>query len=105
VLATPLEKLICAKAWNCNIALAIAKAESGLRCDAVGDGHIAFTKDTIEYGKSYGVFQIRYLVGRPNPSQLLNCEFNINYAYGLYQAHGWHPWSVYKSGAYRKFLQ
>ena len=97
--------MICSKDWDCNIALAVAKAESGMRCDAVGDGHIAFVKNEIEYGKSYGVFQIRYLVGRPDPSKLLDCEFNINYAYGLYLARGWQPWSAYTSSAYKKYLQ
>ncbi len=101
---TAIEKLICEKDWDCAIAIAIAKAESGMRCEAVGDGHIAFTKNEIEYGKSYGVFQISYLEGRPKPSDLLNCEYNINYAYGLYKAHGWKPWSAWKSGAYKKYL-
>lgn len=97
--------MICAKSWDCNTALAVAKAESGMRCDAIGDGHIAFTKNEIEYGKSYGVFQIRYLVGRPDPSKLLDCAFNINHAHGMYLAQGWRPWSAFTNGSYKKFLQ
>jgi hypothetical protein len=102
---TTIEKLICAKDWDCKTALAIAKAESGLRCEAVGDGHIAFMKNGTEYGKSYGVFQIRHLEGRPNPEELLSCEFNINYAYNLYKAQGFKPWSAYKNLAYKRHLK
>lgn len=83
----------------------MAKAESGMRCDAIGDGHIAFIKNDVEYGKSYGLFQIRYLVGRPDPILLLNCEFNLNYAHGMWLTQGFKPWSAYNSGAYKKFLQ
>lgn len=41
--------------------LSIARCESGLRESAIGDGHISFRQDGIEYGKSYGLFQIRCL--------------------------------------------
>jgi len=96
--------MICEKDWDCKTAIAIFKAESGLRCEAVGDGHIAFIKNGIEYGKSYGIAQIRHLEGRPSPDKLLDCQFNINHAYGMYKAQGWKPWSAYKSGAYKRFL-
>lgn len=97
---TAIEKLICSKDWDCKLAIAIFKAESGLRCEAVGDGHLKVG----EYGASYGIAQIRYLKGRPKPEQLLDCEFNINYAYGMYKAQGWKPWSAYTNGAYKKHL-
>ena len=97
--------MICAKSWDCNTALAVAKAESGMRCDAIGDGHIAFIKNEIEYGKSYGVFQIRYLVGRPDPSLLLDCAFNIDLAFQMWQKQSWRPWSAYTNQSYLKFLK
>lgn len=86
-------------------AVAIAKAESGMRPNAIGDHAIAFYQDGIEYGKSYGVFQIRHLPGRPSPTDLLNAEFNIDYAYKLFVRSGFTPWSAYTNGSYYKFIQ
>ncbi len=88
-----------------NTAVAIAKAESGMRSNAIGDHAIAFYQDGIEYGKSYGVFQIRHLPGRPSPADLLNAEFNIDYAYKLFMRSGFTPWSAYTNGSYYKFIQ
>lgn len=70
--------------------------ESGLRPDAVGDLHLQFTKNGTSYGASYGVAQIRYLPGRPNPDELMNAEFNIRYAADMYHSQGWHPWTCRK---------
>ena len=90
---------------DCHIALAICKAESGCREEAIGDGHLTFEKDGVEYGKSYGVFQIRHLPGRPSPSELLNADFNIEYAYKIFKSWGgYNAWSVYTSGKYLDFL-
>lgn len=86
------------------VALAIARCESGLRPFAVGDGHIAYWQDGVEYGKSYGVFQVRHLPGRPSPDQLLDADYNINYAYNLYKRSGFYPWSAYTNGCYKSFL-
>lgn len=69
-------------------ALAIARGESGFNPAAVGDkypiGGI--------YAPSYGLFQIRGLPGRPSAEQLLNPEFNVQYAANLYRQQGWRPW-------------
>lgn len=89
---------------DCRIALAICRAESGCREEAVGDGHLTFFKDGVEYGKSYGVFQIRHLPGRPAPEDLLNAEINIRKAYDMYKVQGWGPWSVFTSGRYLQYL-
>lgn len=79
-------------------------AESGLRCEAVGDHKIAYVKDGIEYGKSYGLLQIRHLPGRPDPSVLLNCTENLKYAYAIFKKQGnFSAWSAYKNNAYKKF--
>ena len=86
------------------MAIAICSAESGCRPDAVGDGGLTFWKDGVEYGKSYGPFQIRYLPGRPDPSQLLDPEFNVKYAYGMYQTQGWTPWSVFHNKSFLSYL-
>ena len=82
---------------HASIAIQVARAESGARCGAVGDGNLKFVKDSVEYGASYGVFQIRYLKGRPAPSTLLDCQSNIKYAHGIFKAQGWKPWSVCRS--------
>ena len=59
---------------ECQVASAVFFAESGLRCEAVGDKSLAYLVDGVEYGKSYGVAQIRHLPGRPAPETLLDCE-------------------------------
>lgn len=87
-----------------DVAIAVARAESGLRPDAVGDGAIAYWQDGVEYGKSYGVFQIRHLPGRPDPQILLDPVENVRYAYSLYKRSGFSPWSAYTNGSYYKFL-
>ena len=92
--------MICSYGWDCKTAVAVFKAESGLRCDAVGDGHLKFG----EYGASYGIAQIRYLKGRPTPNKLVDCKFNLDYAFGMYKTQGWKPWSAYTNGAYLKHL-
>ncbi len=73
-------------------ALKIARCESQLNHLAVGDHKIAYVKHGKEYGKSYGIFQIRSLPGRPEPAELFNAEFNIEYAYQVYQKQGWEAW-------------
>lgn len=78
------------------IALAIVKAESSLRCNAIGDRNLN--------PKSYGLFQIRAFKGRPPVNELLDCYTNIDTAHKIYQTQGFNPWSTYKSGKYKKFL-
>lgn len=104
---------------DCQIASAVFIPESGLSCSAVGDNHLVCTDelmgdgrtlkehciaDGVEYGRSYGVAQIRYLPGRPTPEALLNCETNIKYAHGMWKAQSWYPWSAFTNGAYLNYL-
>lgn len=72
--------------WNVSIALAVMKAESGCNPNAVGDRHIPPV--------SCGLFQIRTLAGRPTCEQLKDPATNVAWAWKLYQASGWKPWSV-----------
>jgi len=105
VLAGNVEQLIRSRFGDdADVAVAIARCESGLRPDAVGDHAIAYVQDGAEYGKSYGPFQIRHLPGRPSPDRLLDPSFNIEYAYNLFKRSSWYPWSAYKNGCYKHFL-
>ena len=74
----------------------IARCESGLIPNRVGDTSLKFYENGVMYGMSYGVFQIRHLEGRPSPDQLINAEFNVKYAYGMWESQGWIPWSCAK---------
>lgn len=73
-------------------AIKIATCESGLNPSAKGDVGIQYYQDGILYGASYGIFQVRYLPGRPTPDKLVDPEFNIKYAADLHSWHGWSPW-------------
>lgn len=70
--------------------LAIARCESGIRANAVGDN-----------GKSYGVFQI-HLPSHPTISkeQALNPFFNISWAIGQMKAGRWSMWTCNRTLAY-----
>lgn len=89
---------------DAEIALALSYCESGLRPDAIGDHAISYVENGIEYGKSYGLFQIRYLPGRPKPEQLLNPDFNVKFAKKMYDAQGGSPWSVFNGPCYKSKL-
>lgn len=89
------------------IAVAIARAESGLRPTAQGDTGI----QTEKWGPSMGLWQIRSLkdkAGTNHPrdaTQLLKPEFNAR-AMWIISAHGtyWQPWSVWNHKSYEKYL-
>lgn len=94
-------------------AVAIATAENrGFVPEQVGDKHLVCDpkikhfceRDGKAYGTSYGIFQIRYLPGRPEPEELSDWKFNIQYAHQIYQRSGWLPWSTFKNDSYLKFL-
>lgn len=88
-----------------DIAIAIAKAESGLNPEAVGDLHITFEKNGETMGMSCGIFQIRILEGRPDCETLKNPKENIEYAKRIYDSRGdFSAWSAYTNGAYLKYL-
>lgn len=84
--------------WNVDVALNVMRAESGCNPNAVGDGHLTYWQDGTKYGMSCGMFQVRFLPGRPSCSEMQVPEKNIAYAYALYKANGWRPWSVCANG-------
>ena len=88
-----------------DIAIAIAKAESALKADAIGDNHLVYKVGGKQYGDSVGIFQIRTFPDRPPKALLLDPYFNINYAFQLYQQQGLRAWSAYTNGSYLQFIQ
>jgi len=77
--------------WDVNIALAVMSAESGGNPDAISP-----TDD-------HGLMQIHKGLLSYGP-KIYDPEFNIATAYRMYNARGWKPWSAYKSGSYKKYL-
>ncbi len=81
-------------------AQAVMLAESGGNANAKGDDYAINGL----HAPSYGLFQIRALPGRPDPSTLVNPEANVAYAAQMWQSQGWQPWSAYTNGSYRKYV-
>jgi hypothetical protein len=89
------------------IATAISKAESGWRTDAMGDTTIT----TGTWGPSIGLWQIRSVKAQSgtgksrDATRLTDPAFN---ARSMVEISGggknWTPWSVFTSGAYKKYL-
>jgi len=83
---------------NSKMAIAIAKAESGLNPNAIGDTNTRY--------HSVGLFQIRLLPERGiTKEEMLDPEHNVEYAKMLFDKHGWSPWTVYRTGKYRNYLK
>ncbi len=80
--------------WNVNVALNVMRAESGCNPTAVGDGHLTYFQNGTRYGMSCGLFQVRFLPGRPSCSEMQNPEANIAKAFKLYASGGWRHWTV-----------
>jgi len=84
-----------------NTAVAIAKCESGLNPDVIGDGHTAYV--------SVGLMQIRTLPTRMDyynltVNKLKDPVVNLLMARIIYDRSGWQPWSCYTKGYYNKYL-
>ena len=82
--------------WGKKTAYAVCMAESGGNHLAYGDGGTAYP--------SIGLMQIRTLPGRPSKEQLEDPQFNMQYAYNMWQSQGFQPWSAWSSGAYLRFM-
>lgn len=80
--------------WNAQVAINVMRAESGCNPSAVGDNYPIGGL----HAPSCGMFQIRTLVGRPSCKKLQDPETNVAWAYKLYTASGWQPWTVCKNG-------
>lgn len=98
---TDTEKQICDTfGLHCREAIAVAKAESGMRESAFNIN----TNDTIDVG----LFQINSIhFGKTGCSlkEVSTVTGNIKCAKQIFDASGWNPWVAYNSGAYLKFLK
>lgn len=75
------------------LALAIFRAESGLRCNAYSPTH------------DYGVAQINQVhLPKFQGRDPFDCEANLQVAKQIYDVQGFGPWSAFTNGAYLKFL-
>jgi len=81
-------------------AVAVAQAESGMRCDAQNVNKGTNSLDL-------GVMQINSVHLRKGwkVADLLDCHKNVDLAYEIYKGSGWGAWSTYKNGSYKKFLK
>jgi len=96
-LETDIEKYICDKfgAYDCKTAIAVAKAESGLREDAIGIN----TNKTIDVG----IFQINTVHFKKPECQLkdiVDAKKNVDCAYSIWKAQGFQPWVAYTTNRY-----
>lgn len=92
---------------NYRIAIAVAKAESNMNCDALN----------INVGGSadFSIFQVNSLwIKNYSLSELADCNRNIEIAYEIWDngdrelgnnKGSWNPWVTAKNGAYLKFLE
>jgi hypothetical protein len=85
---------------DADMAVAIAKAESGLNEKSV-------SKPNRNGSIDRGIFQINsvhlWRVGGDS-SKLLDRDTNIAVAYEIFKEQNWIPWTVYRTGAYLKYL-
>lgn len=85
-------ELVAQYNWDTNVALAIMQAESGCRPDAVSPtndhGLMQINKGLAIYGQ-----------------QIYDPAYNVKIAYEKkYLQGGWKHWTVYNTGAYKKYL-
>lgn len=95
---TAIEDLICQKDWDCQTAIAVAKAESGLNCKALNKNN----NHTIDSG----IFQVNSVHKQKYQGKdILDCQTNIDIAYQIYKAQGWSPWVTWQKGKHLAFMK
>ncbi|MEO0289598.1 MAG: transglycosylase SLT domain-containing protein [candidate division WOR-3 bacterium] len=99
---TPFEEYIFDK-WgpvDGKIAIAIARAESGMREEAINVNHNG--------SLDIGIFQINSVHWKKegcSPKELFDAYKNVDCAYKIWQASGWSAWTVAKNGSFLRFLK
>lgn len=107
------EDKICAVfGEDCELMIAIAKAESGLKADSIGyncmyegkstvckpgDRHLAWSVDC-------GILQINHR-GKVCPAELLEVDNNLNVGKKILNTQGLTAWSSFKANKHLKFLE
>lgn len=99
---TPIEKYICDKfgVYDCKMALAVARAESGMNPEAWNINK----NGTIDVG----IFQINSIhFNQPGCSlrEVVDPKKNVDCAYSIWKRQGWHPWTAAKNGRFIRFLK
>lgn len=113
VAPSAVEDKICAVfGEDCEIMIAIAKAESGLKADSIGyncmyegksavckteDRHLAWSVDC-------GILQINHR-GKVCPSELLEVDNNLEVGKKILNTQGLTAWSSFKANKHLKFLE
>lgn len=94
---TPLEKYICDKfgVADCKIAIAVAKAESGMREWAFNINE----NGTIDIG-IFQINQIHWTKEGCSPKELFDAHKNVDCAYKIWKESGWNAWTAFKNGAF-----
>lgn len=98
---TPIEQYICEKwgIYDCKTALAIAKSESGVREDAWNVN----TNGSIDVG-IYQINSVHFKKEGCSLKELVDQYKNVDCAYKIYEASGWSPWVVFKTGVFKDKL-
>lgn len=98
---TDIEKYICEKfgQMDCKIAVAVAKAESGLRENAININ----TNGTIDVG-IYQINSIHFNKEGCSLKEIADQYKNVDCAYSIWEKQGWNPWVAYTSQSYLEKL-
>lgn len=78
-------------------------------CMAESSGnHLAHNLNHKTRDDSYGLFQINLYgdlaASRPSPEQLLDPNFNVDYAHKMWLNRGYLDWSTWMRGEHQKFM-
>ena len=95
---TPVEVKICNKwgSYECKIAVSVARAESGMRHDAIGVN----TNGSVDIGL-FQINSIHYKKDECSLDKIVTVDGNIDCAYSIWEASGWSPWVVFQTGAFK----
>jgi hypothetical protein len=95
---TPIEDYICEKwgVYDCRVALAVARAESGMRADAWNVN----SNGSIDIG----IFQlnsVHYKKDGCGLADVVDPYKNVDCAYQIWEAQGWTPWVAFTNGSFK----
>lgn len=96
-LETDAEKYIYEKFGieNYKVAIAVARAESGMREDAIGIN----TNNTIDVG-IFQINQIHFKKDGCSLAEVSTIKGNVDCAYQIFEDQGWKPWVAFNTGRF-----